>query len=138
MITWAGGLIALCGLGHTVGALVPTVPRFGAEWIGLVLWQPQHNDALALTSTAAAFWYTWYSFGPLLLLAGLIVLWLGIRGVTPPRFVAWALAGWTVVGTVLSGLSPLILLLPAAVLLLIGAHRAARRERTTPAVTCAA
>jgi hypothetical protein len=137
MIKWAGGLIALCGLGHTVGSLVPAAQRFGAEWLTLVLWQPQHNDALAMTHTAAGFWYSWYSFGPFLLLAGLIVLWLGFRGVTPPRFVAWVLVGWTVIGTVLSGVSPLVLLLPAAVLLLIGAHRAGRRQQA-PVVAHAA
>ncbi len=132
MIKWAGGLIALCGLGHTLGALVQAVPHYGTAWFGLALWKPEHSDLVQMTPTAASFWFTLYSFGPLLLLVGLTVLWLGFRGITPPRFIAWALVGWTVVGTVLSGPSPLVLLLVAGVLLLVAAHRSRRRER--PAV----
>ncbi|WP_152362150.1 DUF6463 family protein [Microlunatus speluncae] len=133
MIIWAGVLITLCGIGHTAGSLVMTVPRYGAAWLGLELWQPANADLVLMTPLTASFWFSSYSFGPLLLLVGLIVLWLGLRGITPPAFIAWALVGWTVVTTVLAGLSPLLLLPVAAVLLLVGAHRA-RRRGAAPAI----
>lgn len=126
MIKVAGWIIVLCGLGHTVGALVETAPRHAGSWFAWALWEGQNSDPVAMTPTAAAFWYTLYSFGLPLLMIGLIVLWLDRRGLTPPPFIAWGVVAWTVVGTVLSGLSPLLLLLLAAVLLLVRARRATR------------
>lgn len=131
MIKWAGGLIVLCGLGHTIGALVETAPRHAAGWFSWALWEPHNNDPLAMSHTTAAFWYSVYSFGLPLLLIGVIVLWLDRRGITPPPFIAWSVAAWTVVGTVLSGLSPLLFLLIAAVLLLIGARRSTRPQEAS-------
>jgi hypothetical protein len=127
MIKSAGWIIVLCGLGHTVGALVETAPRHAGSWFAWALWEAPNNDPVAMSHPAAAFWYTLYSFGLPLLLIGVIVLWLDRRGLTPPPFIAWSVAAWAVVGTVLSGLSPLLLLLIAAILLLVGVRRAAVR-----------
>ncbi|GGS43125.1 DUF6463 family protein [Actinokineospora fastidiosa] len=126
MVKWAGGLIALCGLGHSVGALVQTAPHHAASWLDWALWATPNTDPVAMTPTTGAFWYTFYSFGLPLLLVGAIVLWMGVRGITPPGFIAWGLAAWTTVGAVLSGPSPLLLLLIAAVLLLVRRPRVSR------------
>lgn len=123
MIKIAGVLITLCGVGHTLGALVQTVPRYGAAWFGFALWESVNTDLIEMTHVTAGFWFTMYSFGPLLLLLGATVLWLGFRHISPPPFVAWSLAGWVVITEVLSGPSPLLLLLPAAALLLVAAFR---------------
>lgn len=125
MIKWAGGLIVLCGVGHTLGALVQTAPQYAGSWFSWALWEEHNNDPLAMSHTTAAFWYSVYSFGLPLLLIGVIVLWMGRQGITPPPFIAWSVAAWTAVGAVLSGLSPLLFLLPAAALLLVGARRQA-------------
>lgn len=128
MIKWAGLLIVLCGLGHTIGALVETAPQYAGSWFSWALWEASNNDPLAMSHTTAAFWYTAYSFGLPLLLIGLIVLWLDRQGIIPPPFIAWSVAAWTVVTAVLSGLSPLLLLLIAAVLLLLAARRSAQPQ----------
>ncbi|MBC6449561.1 DUF6463 family protein [Actinokineospora xionganensis] len=124
----AGGLIVLCGLGHSIGALVQTAPHYAGSWFGWALWKEQNNDPLAMSHTTAAFWYSVYSFGLPLLLIGVIVLWLDRRGITPPPFIAWSVAAWTVIGTVLSGFSPLLFLLVAAALLLVGGRRSTQHQ----------
>jgi hypothetical protein len=70
-----------------------------------------------------------FSFGPALLLVGVIVLWMGYRRISPPAFIAWALAAWVVVTFVASGPSPLPILLIASALLLIESRREQRRAR---------
>jgi hypothetical protein len=85
-----------------------------------------------MVELTAAFWFTVYCFSVPLILVGLTVLWLQRRGITPPTFIAWTVAAWTLVGEVLSGPSPLVLLLLAAGLLLAGARRATRRDNPVP------
>jgi hypothetical protein len=133
MIKWAGFLITLCGVGHTLGALAQTAPRYAEAWFGWALWEETNRNLVEMSHTTAAFWFTVYSFGVPLILIGLTVLWLGRRNITPPPFVAWTLAAWTLVGEVLSGPSPLLLVLLANVLLLAGARRARHRDNPTPA-----
>ncbi|RMI32672.1 DUF6463 family protein [Nocardia stercoris] len=130
MIRWAGWLITLCGVGHTMGALTQTIPHYGQDWLTWALWEKQNSDLVAMSHTTAAFWYTAFSFGPPLIVIGLAVLWMTRHGITPPSFIAWSVASWTLITAVLSGPSPLLLLLLAAVLLLIGARRAARDDDT--------
>jgi hypothetical protein len=132
MIAWAGVLITLCGVGHTLGALAQVAPRYAGAWFGWALWEDANRNLAEMSHTTAAFWFTAYSFGPPLVLLGLTVLWLGRRHIAPPPFVAWAMAAWTIVGEVLSGPSPLMLLLIAAVLLLIGDRRARPRDNLSP------
>lgn len=133
MITWAGVLITLCGVGHTLGALAQTVPRYAEAWFGWALWEEAHRDLGAMSHTTAAFWFSVYSFGVPLILIGLTVLWLGRRDTTPPPFIAWTLAAWTIVGEVLSGPSPLSLVVLASILLLAAARRDRHRDHPTPA-----
>lgn len=126
MIRWAGILITLCGVGHTLGALAQTVPRYAGRWFDWALWEETNHNLVEMSHTTAAFWFTVYSFGVPLMLIGLTVLWLSRRNITPPPFVAWALAAWIIVGEVLAGPSPLLAVVIAAILLLTGARRARR------------
>ncbi|WP_051022694.1 DUF6463 family protein [Nocardia pneumoniae] len=126
MIKWAGWLIVLFpGVGHTLGALVQTAPRYSEAWFSGEGWEA---DATAMNYAEATLWYTVFSFGVPFLLIGLMVLWLDRRGITPPSFLAWITAGWTVVTVAVGGPSPLLVLLIAAALLLVGSRRAARRD----------
>lgn len=126
MIKWAGWLITLCGVGHTVGSLVQTLPHYAGDWFRWALWD---GDLVTMNHTTAGFWYSAFSFGPLLILIGLTVVWMERHRITPPAFIAWSAVGWTVVTAVLSGPSPLLLLIVAAALLLAGARRADREAR---------
>ncbi|CAA9391667.1 MAG: hypothetical protein AVDCRST_MAG03-658 [uncultured Rubrobacteraceae bacterium] len=92
MIKWAGWLITLCGVGHTLGSLVETAPRYAGGWLSWALWEESNANPDAMSHITGAFWYSWYSFGVQLILVGLTVLWLGRRNVTPPPFTAWTLA----------------------------------------------
>jgi hypothetical protein len=135
MIRWAGRIIALCGAAHLLGAVWMTVPRYAELWFGGALWEEQNRNLVEMSQPTAAFWFTVYCFSVPLILVGLTVLWLERRGITPPTFVAWTVAAWTVVGEVLAGPSPLVLLLLAAGLQLAGARRATRRDNPVPDAT---
>ena len=132
MIKWAGRIIVLCGVAHLLGALWMTAPRYAEGWFSWALWEEQNRGFVEMTHTTAAFWFTVYCFSVPLILVGLTVLWLDCRGITPPTFIAWMVAAWTLVGEVLSGPSPLVLLLVATGLLLAGARRAAGRDEPVP------
>ncbi|MCC3327408.1 DUF6463 family protein [Nocardia abscessus] len=126
MIKWAGWLIVLFpGVGHTLGALVETAPRYAGAWFSGEGWEV---DATAMNYAEATLWYTVFSFGVPFLLIGLMVLWLDHRGSTPPPFLAWMVAAWTLTTVAVGGPSPLLVLLIAAGLLLAGSRRAARRD----------
>ncbi|MFJ8584656.1 DUF6463 family protein [Streptomyces sp. NPDC093595] len=129
MVKWAGWIIALAGLGHTLGSLVEAAPDHAGTWFGGV-WNL--GDYPGMSDATVAWWYSVFSFGPPLLLIGLTVLWLERRGVTPPLFLSWALVGWVAVGFVVDGPSPLLVLLVAAGLLAAGARRARRRGDASP------
>ncbi len=120
MIKWAGWLITLCGVGHTTGSLVQTLPHYAGDWFRWKLWD---GDLVTMNHTTAGFWYSAFSFGPPLIVIGLTVVWMARRGITPPAFIAWCAVGWTLITAALSGPSPLLLLLVAATLLLVGARR---------------
>lgn len=132
MIKWAGRIIVLCGVAHLLGALWMTAPRYAEGWFSWALWEEQNRGFVEMTHTTAAFWFTVYCFSVPLILVGLTVLWLDRRGITPPTFIAWTVAAWTLVGEVLSGPSPLVLLLVATGLLLAGARRSAGRDEPVP------
>lgn len=120
MIKWAGWIITLAGIGHTLGSLLETAPDYAGAWFGGV-WNL--GDYPEMSDATVAWWYSVFSFGPPLLLTGLTVLWLARRGMTPPAFIAWAMVAWVVLGFVVDGPSPLLVLLVAAYLLLVGARR---------------
>ncbi|GGP37850.1 DUF6463 family protein [Streptomyces abikoensis] len=129
MVKWAGWIITLAGTGHTVGSLVEAAPEHAGTWFGGGWNLGDYPD---MSDATVAWWYSVFSFGPPLLLVGLTVLWLDRRGMRPPLFVPWAMAAWVVVGFVVDGPSPLLILLVAAGLLLADARRAGRRENTPP------
>ncbi|MFD0420096.1 DUF6463 family protein [Streptomyces sp. NPDC127108] len=131
MIKWAGWLIAIFGAAHTLLAL--TVEEAGShagDWFSGELWG---EDLAAMSEASSAFWLSWNSFGPPLVILGLMVLWLDRRGIVPPPFIAWVLGVWAVGDTVILGLSPSPVILLASVLLLVGSRRAARVGVTAPA-----
>ncbi|MEU1372350.1 DUF6463 family protein [Streptomyces triculaminicus] len=130
MIKWAGWIITLAGIGHTLGSLLETAPDYAGTWFGGG-WNL--GDYPEMSDATVAWWYSVFSFGPPLLLTGLTVLWFARRGMTPPAFIAWAMVAWVVLGFVVDGPSPLLVLLVAAYLLLVGARRAKARGTRLPA-----
>jgi hypothetical protein len=123
MITWAGWLLVVYGAAHTLGALtVEGAARHAGAWLGGDLWG---EDLATMSPAMSAYWLSVNSFGPPLILIGLIVLWLARRHITPPLFLAWALAGWVVVGVVVigPGVGQDLILLVACALLVVGARR---------------
>jgi hypothetical protein len=129
MIKWAGRLIVFYGAAHTLGALLGEGgARHAGAWFSGELWGQSLAD---MSPAMSAYWLSVNSFGPALVLVGLTVLWLSRRGITPPRFLAWSMASWVVVGTVVAGpgIGQDVILLVAAGLLLAGAHAARRADR---------
>ncbi|MCM6778373.1 DUF6463 family protein [Nocardia sp. CDC159] len=133
MIKWAGWIITLCGVMHTVGALtVEGAARHAGAWFSGELW----NDDLAAMSPAnSAYWLSMASFGVPLTVLGVTVLWLDRRGITPPSFIAWTLLAWTVIDAIVLAFTPWPVFLLATVLLLIGARRADSAPRSGAAQT---
>ena len=128
LITWAGRLIVFYGAAHTLGALTAEgAARHAPAWFSGQLWG---EDLAAMTPAMSAYWLSVSSFGPPMILLGLTVLWLARRGITPPSFLAWALGGWTVLDTAVTGpgVGQNLILLVAAGLLVAGARRAAGRD----------
>ncbi|AZM57237.1 hypothetical protein DMA15_35650 [Streptomyces sp. WAC 01529] len=124
MIKWAGWLIVLFGALHTLGALtVEEAASHADDWFSGALWE---EDLSAMSAANSAYWLSLGSFGVPLVMVGLTVLWLDRRGITPPSFIAWTLALWTVVDAVVLAFTPWPVLLLAAALLWFGARRAAR------------
>lgn len=124
MIRWAGGLTVLYGAAHTLGALtVEGAARHAGAWFGRELWGQSLAD---MSPAMSAYWLSVNSFGPPLILVGLTVLWLNRRGITPPAFIAWAMGGWVVLGTVVAGpgMWQDLILLGASGLLLAAARHA--------------
>jgi hypothetical protein len=131
MDKWAGGLIVLYGAAHTIGAFaVLGATQYAGSWVTGRLWGENLADLAQWSPALSAYWVSVNSFGPPLILLGATVIWLAYRGITPPRFIAWALLGWTVVDAALSGFGgQALIVIVAAGPLLISAHRAKNRER---------
>ncbi|MFI9534436.1 DUF6463 family protein [Nocardia fusca] len=126
MTKWAGWIITLAGAGHSLGSLIETAPGHVGMWFDGQLWS--ETSYAGFSDAAAGFWYSVFSFGPPLLLIGVMVLWLDRRDITPPPFVAWAIAAWVIITFIASGPSPLPILLVAAGILLVADRRDKRRE----------
>jgi hypothetical protein len=90
-----------------------------------------------MSPAMSAYWLSVNSFGPPLILIGLTIVWLDSRGIAPPRFIAWALGTWVVVGIVVAGpgIGQDLILLVASGLLWVGARRAAGRVDSAPRAT---
>ncbi|MCF3103108.1 hypothetical protein IPZ58_16165 [Streptomyces roseoverticillatus] len=131
MIKCAGWLLVLFGTAHTLLALtVEGAARHAGEWFSGALWGEGFSD---MSPANSALWLSLESFGPPLIVVGLIVLWLDRRGIAPPPFIAWTLGIWSVVDAVILITTPWPLTLLANILLLVGGRRAARRG--TPRLT---
>jgi len=130
MVGLAGALIVFFGAAHTLGALtVEGAAEHAGAWLGRDLW----GQSLAEMSPAmSAYWLSVNSFGPPLVVLGLVVLWLHRRGLMPPSFIAWSLIAWILVDLALAGpgVGQSLILLAACVLLLVAARRAGRGSRT--------
>ena len=127
MIKWAGRLLIVFGTGHLLGGLALTLPRHAGTWFSGGLWSLDEG-VIDMSPAMAAFWLTTGSFGPPLILVGMIVLWLDRRGVVPPPFLAWTLGIWSVVVGVILEPAPWVFAWVAVGLLLAGARRAKRRN----------
>ncbi|WP_438290848.1 DUF6463 family protein [Streptomyces sp. HUAS TT7] len=129
LITWAGWLLVTFGTAHTVLALtIEHAASHAGDWFSGKLWG---SDLAAMSPAGSAYWLTYNSFGPPIVIIGLTIMWLNRRGIAPPPFIAWALLTWTVGGTALAGFAP-PLDLAAEILLLVAAHRAKQAPRTDP------
>ncbi|MCX5387408.1 DUF6463 family protein [Streptomyces sp. NBC_00083] len=127
MIKWAGWIITLFGAAHTLLALtLDKAARHAGTWFSGGL---RNEDLADMSPAGSAYWLSLESFGPPLILVGLLVLWLDRRGVTPPTFIAWTLGAWTAVDAVVLPFTPWPLIALACTLLLIGTRRA---RRSTP------
>ncbi|MGW2402965.1 DUF6463 family protein [Streptomyces sp. NPDC001739] len=125
MIKCAGWLFVLFGAAHTLLALtMEGAARHAGEWFSGALWGEGFSD---MSPANSALWLSLESFGPPLVLLGLVVLWLDGRGITPPPFIAWTLGILSLVDAVILITTPWPLLLLANILLLVGGRRAARR-----------
>ncbi|MFE3455171.1 DUF6463 family protein [Nonomuraea sp. NPDC059194] len=122
MTKWAGWIIAFVGAAHTIGALtIEKAAHHAGAWFSGQLWG---QDLAAMSPANSAYWLSLSSFGPPLLLVGLLVLWLERRGLVPPVFIAWTLGALTLIDAVVLGPTPGLLILIAAALLLVAARRA--------------
>ncbi|GAA1958547.1 DUF6463 family protein [Amycolatopsis minnesotensis] len=127
MIKWAGWLMVLFGAAHTIGALtLEKAAQYVGGWFSGALWG---DDLAAMSPANSAYWLSLASFGVPLVVAGLTVLWLDRRGITPPAFIGWLLGGWAVLGAVILEPAPWPIILVANVLLLAGIRRATTRDR---------
>lgn len=135
MIKWAGGLIVFYGAAHTIGAL--TFEGAGSHVDTWLRGGLGGEDFSPMSPAMSAYWFSINSFGPPLILVGLLVLWLDRRGLTPPTFIAWSMIAWFVVGEVAArpGLDQDLILLTGALLLLIAGWRARTAGTTPPPVT---
>jgi hypothetical protein len=128
MIKWAGVLIVVYGIAHTIGALTALGAAGHADvWFSRDLWGEDLSD---MSPAMSAYWLSVNSFGPPLVLVGLTVWWLHRRAMTPPAFIPWSMICWLVAGTVMAGpgVGQDLVLLAAAVLLLVADARARRPE----------
>ncbi|MFJ8650110.1 hypothetical protein ACIRNI_28865 [Streptomyces sp. NPDC093546] len=132
MIKWAGRIFVFLGLGHTLGALVLTLPRYADAWFTAELW-PLKEGIVEMGPAMGAFWLTTGSFGIPLIVVGLLVLWLDRRGIVPPPFVAWTLGVWSLLGAVMVEPAPWVLAWVAVGLLVAGARRSERAASVVPA-----
>ena len=135
MIKWAGSLIVFYGTAHTLGALAfEDAASHARSWLQGDLAGESLSD---MSPAMSAYWLSVNSFGPPLVLVGLLVLWLNRRGLTPPSFIAWSMIAWYAVGEVSAGpgIDQDLIILTAAVLLLVGARRARRPHQAADPAT---
>jgi len=132
MVKWAGVLIVLYGAAHTLGALAfEDAASHAGSWLRGGLGGEDLSD---MSPAMSAYWLSVNSFGPPLILVGLMVLWLNRRDITPPSFIAWSMVAWFVVGEVAGGpgIDQDLILLAAAAMLLVASPRARHPDHPRP------
>lgn len=131
MVRWAGRILVVFGVGHTLGGLILTAPKHADAWMSLKLWSPDEG-VLDMSPAMAAFWLTTGSLGVPVVILGMLVLWLDRRGVVPPPFIAWTLGAWSLVAAWFVEPAPWVLIWLAAGLLIVGNRRAAAADLAAP------
>lgn len=125
MIKWAGWMLILYGVAHTVGAL--TLEGAGIHagaWFSGQLW---NGDFGAMSPAMSAWWFSIDSFGPPLTLIGVMVLWLDYHGIIPPLFLPLAVGTWTLIDAAVLLYTPWPITLIASILLLVDTIKARGR-----------
>ena len=133
-VKWAGRVLVGFGAGHLIGAFALTVRDHAHRWFSAQLWRPEEG-ILDMSPAMAAFWLTTGSLGAPLIVLGVLVLWLGRRGMTPPPSVAWMLVAWSLVAAVIVEPAPWLFITLAGGLLLAAARPSPRQAVRTPPST---
>lgn len=83
MIKWAGGLMVFYGSAHTLGALAAEgAAKHVGTWLSRDLW----GESLSEMSPAmSAYWLSFNSFGPPVVLLGCTLLWMNGPTLSTPR-----------------------------------------------------
>ena len=130
-VAWAGRILVVFGIGHLAGSLALTSRDHAHRWFSAQLWRPEEG-ILDMSPAMAAFWLTTGSLGAPLIVLGVLVLWLGRRGMTPPPSVAWMLVAWSLVAAVILEPAPWLFITLAGGLLLAAARPSPRQAVRTP------
>jgi hypothetical protein len=106
MTRWAAYLMIAIGIVHMIVLGRDALPEL-AGWVSFELWsmetvKPLVDQAPTLVRSGHAFWATLGSFAVPLIILGALVLWLDHRGVPIPGFVGWAVAGWSLVASLIN------------------------------------
>jgi hypothetical protein len=111
----------LYGCAHSLGALfVEGAASHAGAWFTGQLW---HDDLSNMSPANSALWLSFESFGIPLILIGATIVWMDRRGITPPAFIGWAMAAWTLVDATILLFTPWPIMLVASTMLVLGWQR---------------
>lgn len=120
---WAGGLIVAYGAAHVLGALVAeSAADHASTWVTGELWG---SSLSSMSPAMSAYWLSVNSFGPPLVVVGVLVIWLSRRGIEPPALVGWTSGAWALlnIGVLGFGVGQDLILLAASLVLVLAPHR---------------
>jgi hypothetical protein len=126
LVRAASLIILTIGVGHLAITTVVSVPQLRA-WLASGLWaavpflQAGAPTVESLRSEVA-YWSGLGGFAVPVILIALMLWWVDGQGLRVPAWVGWAIAGWSVIGTVLLVPSPWALGVVAGILLVIAAQ----------------
>ncbi|WP_068747106.1 DUF6463 family protein [Tsukamurella pseudospumae] len=126
MIRWAGRLIVVFGVAHTVLALGFKGRAHARTWVGGGI---RNVELGAPEPASSAYWFSLNSFGVPMALLGALVLRLDRRGEAPSYLLAGVLAAWTAQCAVVLTRTPWPIMAAASGLLFEGTRRARRDDR---------
>ncbi|RJO74103.1 hypothetical protein D5S18_18270 [Nocardia panacis] len=127
MIKWAGRLLVLIGGGHMASSLALTATQHAGTWFRGGVYGEHLSE---MSHANGAFWVSVGSFGIPQIVLGATVLWMDRKAITPPAFIGWTMGAWSVLGAIIFEPAPWPVTTLAGALLVLGGHRAARREAT--------